>query len=232
MLRRVTFSLLIRRISPELFPPVQSEVTLSGPKAPRFSLVQWAPHRNDFGNAGLGNECPPNRCSRPSVRAVNRWNLLPVQLICDLFKRHPLPEHRVDPCPPFVVTSIAEPMPEPDIVGREVTSVHLESRIVVGRWLPIRTRPSRLEVPTAPEAVAMGHLATHIDYLPIAGKLPEDSAHPPCLELLNRRFSSVRRWRCRSCLSDLLFVVHARALISRRWRQSCSAAEALPPQSD
>ena len=68
-------------------------------------------------------------------------------------------------------------MREPDVVGGEVTSVHLESRIVVGRRLPIGTRRSRLEVPTTPEAVALGHLATHVDDLAIPGKLPEDSAN-------------------------------------------------------
>ena len=84
-------------------------------------------------------------------------------------------------------------MREPDVVGSEVTSVHLEPRIVVGRRLPIRMRSSRLEAPTAPEAVALGHLATHVDDLPIPGKLPEDSADPQAREFLNRRFFRVRR---------------------------------------
>src|SRR5688572_16109047 len=94
----------------------------------------------------LGNECLPNRCSGPSVRAVNRWNFLHVQLLGDLLQRHPLPEHRVDLHPPCVVTSVAEPMPEPDVVGGEATSVHLESRIMIGRRLPIETRRPLLEV--------------------------------------------------------------------------------------
>src|SRR5205823_5268338 len=102
----------------------------------------------------LGNECLPNRCSCPSVRAVNRWNLLRIQLLGDLVKRHPLPEQRVDLPPPYVVTLVAEPMREPDVVGGEVTSVHLESRIVVGSRHPIGTGRYRLEVPTTPEAVA------------------------------------------------------------------------------
>ena len=113
--------------------------------------------RNDAQEALLGNECLPNGCRCPSVRAVNRWNLLRVQLLGDLLQRHPLPEHRVDPLPPPVVTSVAEPMREPNVVGGEVTSVHLESRIVIGRRLPIGRRRSRLEVPTTPEAVALGH---------------------------------------------------------------------------
>ena len=96
--------------------------------------------RDGVREALLGNECLPNRCSCPSVRAVNRWNLLRVQLLGDLLQRHPLPEHRVDLHPPYVVTSVAEPMREPDVVGGEVTSVHLESRIVVGRRLPIGIR--------------------------------------------------------------------------------------------
>ena len=87
---------------------------------------------------------------------MNRWNLLHVQLLGNRLQRHPLPEHRVDLHPPPVVTSVAEPMREPDVVGGEVTSVHLEYRIVVGRRLPIGTRRSRLEVPTTPEAVALG----------------------------------------------------------------------------
>ena len=84
-----------------------------------------------------------------------------------------------------MVTSVAEPMREPDVVGGEVTSVHLEFRIVVGRQLPIGTRRSRLEVPTTPEAVALGHLAAHVDDLAILGKLPEDSANSEGLKLLN-----------------------------------------------
>ena len=125
----------------------------------------------------LGNECLPNRCSCPSVRAVNRWNVLQVQLLGDLLQRHPLPEQRVDLLPPYVVTLVAEPMPEPDVVGGKATSVHLESRIVVGRRHPTGARRHRLEIPTTPEAVALRHLATHVDDLAIPGKLPEDSAN-------------------------------------------------------
>jgi hypothetical protein len=153
-----------------------------------------APHKSlALPGTLLGNECFPNRCSCPSVRAVNRWNLPPVQLVGDVVERQPLSEHRVDPRPPLVVTSVAEPMREPDVVGGEVASVHLEPRIVVGRRLPIGIRPSRLEVPTAPDAVALGHLAAHLDDLPIPGKLPEDSADPPGRELLNRRFFRARK---------------------------------------
>jgi hypothetical protein len=189
----------------------------------------------------LGNECLPNRCSCPSVRAVNRGNLLHVQLLGDLLQRHPLPEHRVDPHPPQVVTLVADPMREPDVVGREVASVHLESRIVVGRRRPIGTRRSRLEVPTTPEAVALGHLATHVDDLAVPGKLPKDSANAQGLELLNWSFASVRRCRWGSCLRDLLFVVHARALSprsgdtramrpSRRGRPACNTPRRGVPQ--
>src|SRR5204863_6683293 len=110
----------------------------------------------------LGNECLPNRCSCPSVRAVDRWNFLHVQLLGDLLQRHPLPEHRVDLYPPQVVTLVAYPMREPDVVGGEVTSVHLEPRIVVGRRRPIGKRRSRLEVATTPEAVALGYLAPEV----------------------------------------------------------------------
>jgi cytochrome c553 len=55
---------------------------------------------------------------------------------------------------------------------------------VVSRRLPIGTRRPRLEVPTSPEAVALGHLATHVDDLAISRKLPEDSANFQGLELL------------------------------------------------
>jgi hypothetical protein len=134
----------------------------------------------------LGDEGLPNRCGGPSVRAVNRWNLLRVQLRGDRLKGHPLSEHRVDLYPPPVVTSVAEPMCESDVVGCEMSSVHLESRVMVSRRLPIGTRRSRLEVPAAPEAVALGHLATHVDDLAISGKLPEDSANSQPLEPLKR----------------------------------------------
>jgi hypothetical protein len=196
--------------SPEPFGRGSCPSSLQGLQKPQLSAICGL----------LGNECLPNRCSCPSVRAVNRWNLLHVQLFGDLLQRHPLPEHRVDFHPPSVVTAVAESMREPDVVGGEVTSVRLESRIVVARRLPIGTRRSRLEVPTTPEAVALGHLATHVDDLAIPGKLPEDSANSQGLELLNRSFSSVRRCRWGSCLRDLLFVIHARALSPRRWRQS------------
>ena len=45
--------------------------------------------RDGVRKALLGNECLPNRCSCPSVRAVNRWNLLSVQRLGDLLQRHP-----------------------------------------------------------------------------------------------------------------------------------------------
>src|SRR5687767_6927120 len=127
--------------------------------------------------AGLGHECLPNRCSCPSVRAVNRWNLLHVQLLGDLLQRHPLPEHRVDPYPPSVVTLVAAQMRQPDVVRREVPSMGPESWVVVRRRRPIGTRRPRIEVPAAPEAVALRHLATHVDDLAIPGKLQEDSAN-------------------------------------------------------
>jgi len=153
----------------------------------------------------LGNERLPNGCRRPSVRAVNRWNLLRVQLLGDRLKGHPLSEHRVDLYPPPVVTSVAEPMRESDVVGCEVSAVHLESRIVVSRRLPIGTRRPRLEVPTTPEAVALGHLATHIDDLAISGKLPEDSANFRGLELLKWGLSIHEgQTRARTCQNLLL----------------------------
>ena len=76
---------------------------------------------------------------------------------------------------------VADPMREPDVVGGEVTLVHLEPRIVVGRRHPIGTRRYRVEVATTPGAVALGHLATHVDDLVIPGKLPEDSVNAKAL---------------------------------------------------
>src|SRR5215218_7277807 len=103
-------------------------------------------------------------------------------------------------------------MRKPDVVGGEVTSVHLEPRIVVGCRRPIGKRRSRLEVATTPEAVALGHLATQVDDLAIPGELPEDSANSQGLELLHWSLLRLRRCRWGSSLRGLLFVVHARAL--------------------
>ena len=86
---------------------------------------------------------------------------------------------------PQVVTLVAEPMRKPDVVGGKATSVHLESRIVVGRRHPIGTRRYRLEVLSTPEAVALGHLAAHVDDLAIPGKLPENAANSQGLKPLN-----------------------------------------------
>ena len=110
-----------------------------------------------------------------------------VELLGDVVQRHPLPEHRVDLLAPGVVTPVAESVRQPDVVGGEVTSVLLESRIVVGSRLPIgppRLRP-RFEVPATAGAVALGHLAAHVDQLAVLGELPEDSANPEVLKPLN-----------------------------------------------
>src|SRR3954454_2379195 len=165
------------------------------------------------GRRFLGNECLSNRCGCPSVRAVNRWNLLSVQLPGDLLQRHPLCEQRVDLHSPCVVTSVAEPVRKADVVGGQVPAVRLESRIMVGSRLPIGPGPrrSRLEVATTPEAVALGHLATHVDDLAISGELPEDSADSQGLELLNWRL--LGRSRRGVGLRGLLVVVHGLSLL-------------------
>src|SRR3954469_14950104 len=103
----------------------------------------------------------------------------------DLLQRHPLPEHRVDLHTPPVVTSVAEQMRQPDVVRSEVPSMRLEPWVVVGRRRPIGTSRFRIEVPTTPEAVALGHLAAHVDDLAVLGELQEDSANSAVLELLN-----------------------------------------------
>jgi hypothetical protein len=43
----------------------------------------------------------------------------------------------------------------------------------------------RIEVPTTPEAVALGHLAAHVDDLTVPGELEEDSANSQGLKMLN-----------------------------------------------
>src|SRR5215208_1331948 len=103
-------------------------------------------------------------------------------------------------------------MREPDVVGGEVASVGFEPRIVVRRRLPIGTPRSRLEVATAPDAVALRHLATHVDELAVPGKLPQDPTNSPGLELLQWSCSSIRRCHRDCSFRDLLFVVHARLL--------------------
>jgi hypothetical protein len=77
-------------------------------------------------------------------------------------------------------------MRKPDVVGGEVTPVRLESRIVVGSRLPIGPRRrSWIEAPATPGAVALGHLAAHVDDLAELGKLPEDSANSEVLKPLS-----------------------------------------------
>jgi hypothetical protein len=51
-------------------------------------------------------------------------------------------------------------------------------------------------VSTTLEAVALGHLATHVDDLAVPGKPPENSANSERLKLLDSRCSSSGPW-CR-----------------------------------
>ena len=60
-----------------------------------------------------------------------------------------------------------------------------ESWVVVGRRGPIGTRRLRIEVPAAPAAVALRHLATHVEDLAVPGELQEDSANSKVIEPLN-----------------------------------------------
>jgi hypothetical protein len=86
--------------------------------------------------------------------------------------------------------------------------MHLEFRIVVSRWHPLGTRRSRLEVPRTPRAVALGHLATHVDELAIPCSSPEDVAlrNPQGLELrewsLHRHETRLRRGPVRTAERD------------------------------
>lgn len=86
---------------------------------------------------------------------------------------------------PTVVTSVAEQMRQPDVVLGEVPSIGPQSWVVVRRRGPIGARRPRIEVPAAPEAVALRHLATHVDDLAVPGELQEDSANSKGLKLLN-----------------------------------------------
>lgn len=56
---------------------------------------------------------------------------------------------------------------------------------MVGGQLPRRTRRPRIEVPAAPDAVALGHFATHVDDLAVTGELHENPANSERLEPLN-----------------------------------------------
>src|SRR5438874_75405 len=79
-------------------------------------------------------------------------------------------------------------MPEPDVVGGKATSVHLESRVVVGRRHPIGARRYPLEVPTTPGAVALRHLALQGEELAALGHLHEDTLYTALAELVRDRF--------------------------------------------
>ena len=99
-------------------------------------------------------------------------------------------------------------MRESDVVQGEATPMHLEFRIVVSGWHPLGTRRSRLEVPGTPGAVALGHLATHVDELAIPCSSPEDVAlrNPQGLELrewsLHRHETRLRRGPVRTAERD------------------------------
>jgi hypothetical protein len=115
-------------------------------------------------------------------------------------------------------------MRQPDVVRGEVPSMGPESWVVVRRRGQIGTRRPRIEVPAAPEAVALRHLATHVDDLAVPGELQEDSANSEGLKLLNSCLSGGSRCRSRhpwgSCLMRPLLVGHSRLISSRRWRRT------------
>src|SRR4051812_11087677 len=192
--------------------------TFSSPRAePRRSATAPLEERRQRSRAkGGSTKRMPSEQIQPSICSC-RESLEPfaVQLLGDRLQRHPPTEHRVDLHPPRVVAPVAEPVREPDVVGREVTSVRLESRIVVRSRPPIGPGPrrSRVEVATTAEAVALGHLATHVDDLAIARELPKDSANSQRLEPLYWSDLSVRRCRRGSGVRRLVYVVHARVRI-------------------
>jgi hypothetical protein len=86
----------------------------------------------------------------------------------------------------------------------------------------------RVEVPTTPVAVALGHLAAHVDDLAVLGKLPEDATTNSVLfKLLDDCCSGGRLCCWDSCLRYLLFVIHSR--LSFRWAMRGMAAARLLP---
>jgi hypothetical protein len=76
-------------------------------------------------------------------------------------------------------------MREPDVVGGEATSVHLQSRIMVSCGLPIGIGRDRIEVLSSAVAVALRHLATHMDQLLVPGELHQDPANSKFLKPLD-----------------------------------------------
>src|SRR5687767_3985529 len=72
-------------------------------RAPRARPKEGGAARSRATCSWLGNERLSNTGSRPPVRAVDRRNLLGVQLRGDLLQGHPLPEHRVDSHAPSIV---------------------------------------------------------------------------------------------------------------------------------
>ena len=91
-------------------------------------------------------------------------------------------------------------MRQSDVVRSEVPSMGPESWVVVRRRGPIGTRRPRIEVPAAPEAVALRHLATRVDDLAVPGELQEDSANSKGLKLLNSCLSG-GKWLVAVCLA-------------------------------
>ena len=55
---------------------------------------------------------------------------------------------------------------------------------MVSRRRPVGTTRPWVEVPTAPEAAALGHRAAQVDDLAVLGELPEDPANSEPLKLL------------------------------------------------
>ena len=88
----------------------------------------------------------------------------------------------------------------------------LEYWVVVRRRGPIGKRRARIEVAAAPEAVALRHLAAHVDDLAVPSELQEDSANSKGLKLLNSCLFEGSRCRWGSCLMELLLVGHSRAV--------------------
>jgi hypothetical protein len=50
-------------------------------------------------------------------------------------------------------------------------------------------------VPSTASAIALGHLAAHVEQLAVLDELTEDTAHSQALKRLERAFADVRGWR-------------------------------------
>ena len=87
--------------------------------------------------------------------------------------------------------------------------MRFESRVVIRGGRPLGASSDPIKPPTTPRAVALGHLAAHVDDLSVTNNLPEDSANAERVEFLDGRRPGVCRCRRLACFRRLLFVIHS-----------------------